>query len=190
MKSISIFLTVNFLFLSSIFAHDQREADKSSYVLSFGKVLTGTVEVNLESNDVIIRDGLDITHLPASKVQKISSTDDKTGVELIYYSGVFGLNNDPFLFETLSDGEIPLLYREGLKFSKYDEEFYSPFFVLINDQIFALSSSKKEILSIFAPEAAEAMKEFMKEHKTDLSSAEDLKMLFDHYNAERLLAAN
>ncbi len=154
---------------------------KPGFVLSFGEMITGDIKVDLEKNNVLIKEGKNMSFLPASKVEKVMQIATN-GQQEIFYSGNFGLNNKPLLFQALVDGTLPLLFREGLKFNEYEDDTYPPFFIYKNDQIFSLGESKKEMIAVFDSEFQNEIAQFIKENKINVKSREDLVSLFNYYN--------
>lgn len=158
----------------------------SGYILRHGKTTTGEVDVNLEKNTVVIRVGSNISIFHANNIQKACSF--KTGSEEIFYTGSFGMNK-PYIFKSLSDGSLPLLYREGVKFSEYDDKEYPPYFIFKDNHIYALGLSKKEIFNVFDGSFQQEMLDFAKENDINIKNQEDLTALFSHYNAITMMVS-
>ncbi|MEP2026549.1 MAG: hypothetical protein ABJH98_01645 [Reichenbachiella sp.] len=181
---ISIFITLSIFSLQ--FANgDSSNAsinDKDEYIVSHGKVIFGDTDINLAYEDAIIRSGNDIVHYPSSQIEKVAVIDDKTGNVELYHSGSFGLNNRQYLFQILAEGQTTLLYREGLKFSAYEDTEYPPFFILVNDQVYSLSSDRKEMLKQLDNSFQKETNNYIKENKLTLSNQEDMIKLFNFYN--------
>ena len=172
----------------SLVVSAQGDLNKTSgFVESFGEVISGEIVVNQTKNTITVKQNGMITLLHAKNVQKIVAVEN--GREQVYYTGAFGMNKSA-IFKALSDGGMPLLYREGVKFSEFDEIVYDPFFFIKDNQIFSLGNSKKEIYEIFDGHFQKDMEAFSKENKIDFKSIEGLTALFNHYNAIAMMAAN
>lgn len=156
--------------------------DKSEYIISHGKVIFGDTDINLEYEDAIIRSGNDIIHYPPNQIDKVAVIDETTGDVELYHSGSFGLNNKQYLFKILVEGQTTLLYREGLKFSAYEDTGYPPFFILVNNQVYSLSDDKKELLKQLDSNFQKEIASYIKENKLDLSLQNDMIQMFNHYN--------
>ncbi|WP_109833146.1 hypothetical protein [Reichenbachiella versicolor] len=187
MEGLKKCLTIAFCTLSLLVSGQEYETHAKGYVMSFGKVIPGDIEVNLEKNTVQIRKDGNISILHAKNVQKVSSF--KNGNEEIYYTGSFGMSKT-VIFRALSDGGLPLLYREGVKFSQYDDQEYPPYFIMKGNHIYSLGMSKKEIFEVFDGRFEKEMSDFVKENKINFKSDEGLTALFDHYNSITMMAAN
>lgn len=155
---------------------------KGEYVISHGQVIFGDTDINLEYEDAILRSGNDITHYPPSQIEKVAVINEATGDVELYHSGSFGLNNKQYLFKILVEGQTTLLYREGLKFSEYEETEYAPFFILVEDHVYALSTDRKEIVKQLDDEFQKEVASYIKDNKLDLSDQTDMAQLFNHYN--------
>lgn len=181
---ISIFITLS-LFSLQIAKGDSSNSsnnDRGEYIVSHGKVIFGDTDINLAYEDAIIRSGNDIVHYPSSQIEKVAVIDDKTGHVELYHSGSFGLNNKQYLFQILAEGQTTLLYREGLKFSAYEDTQYPPFFILVNDQVYSLSSDRKEMLKQLDNSFQKEINSYIKENRLALSNQEDMIKLFNFYN--------
>ncbi|UXX81239.1 hypothetical protein N7E81_09035 [Reichenbachiella carrageenanivorans] len=157
--------------------------EKSEYIISNGLMIFGDTDVNLDYDDAILRSGKDITHYPPSQLEKVAVFDEATGNMELYFSGSFGLNNKQYLFKILSEGtSSTLLYREGLQFSSYDESIYPPFFLLVDGQVYSLSTDKKELIKQLSAPYQKELLSYIKDNHLDLTNKPDLIRLFEHYN--------
>lgn len=156
--------------------------DKSEYIISNGQMMYGDTDVNLAYEDAILRSGNDIIHFPPSQIEKVAVIDETTGDVELYHSGSFGLNNRQYLFQILSEGKTTLLYREGLKFSDYEETEYPAFFILIDKQVYSLSNDKKEMIKQLDHDFQKDVSTYIKTHKLNLSDQKDMTKFFDYYN--------
>ena len=138
----------------------------------------GKVEVDLVRNIVKVRSGSKYYNMVASQVKKVIVYEP--GFPRSYFSGSFGPDNQYILFEILSTGKVNLLFREGVKFSQFDEEAFPPFFISRDNSIYSVST-KKEFLS-HLDQRAEEVKAYLKQNKTSFGSKADLVALFDFYN--------
>ena len=155
------------------------KASKSGYVLTLTDSIVGNVTVNFDGNNIMVKSGSQYQNFQADQVKKVVTVSAQKGVS-VYYSGYFGSNPRKFLFEAKVDGEVPLLYREGLKFDTFEEEEYAPYFVLNGGSVYNLDS-KKSILAAFSND--KEIVGFVKANKLKLKSPEDLLQLFSHYNS-------
>lgn len=160
----------------------------SEYLISHGKVIYGNTDINLAMNDAMLRVGRDIIHYPPNQIDKIAVKEGENDEVQLYYSGMFGLNNKQYLFKILSEGNRTLLYREGLKFSAYDETEYPPYFVLVDNQIYSLSTNKKELTKQIDSDYQKELLAYLKNNQIDIQEADGLTELFDYYNV--LVEAN
>ncbi|PIB36101.1 hypothetical protein BFP72_12195 [Reichenbachiella sp. 5M10] len=158
--------------------------NESGFIVTPDEVIYGDVTINVDGNDLMIRTGRHIYNWTADKVTKVAVINPETGMTEKYVSGTFGMNEQNFFFEVLSDGKIVLLYREGLKFSKYDELEYAPYYVLMDGVIHSLAQSKKEFMGLFAEHHENEMSDFIKEKGIDLKNRSDLTKAFDYYNTK------
>ncbi|MBU2913970.1 MULTISPECIES: hypothetical protein [Reichenbachiella] len=183
MKRKSILFLVSVLASISISAQ-VGTSDSTDFVVTSGETIRGVVKVNLERNDLMIRSGRHIYNWTADKVDQVSVLDPSTGERHEYLTGGFGMNEGSFFFEVLSVGQIVLLYREGLKFSQYDETTYPPFYILQDGVLHSLAQNKKEFMSLFDGDYASEMSDYFKSNDVDISDRMKLKQMFTHYNAK------
>lgn len=155
------------------------------YIISHGNIIYGDTDINLAHEDAMLRNGKDITHYPPNQIEKIA-VRERTGEIRLYFSGAFGLNNEQHLFEILSEGRRTLLFREGLKFSAYDETVYSPYFLLVEGRIYALSNNKKELCGQIDKGMQKELSIYIKDQKISLEDKAGLIRLFDHYNTSQM----
>lgn len=140
--------------------------------------IRGKVEVDLVRNIVTVREGTKYHSIVASQVRKVIINEP--GNPRGYFSGSFGADGHYILFEILSMGNAILLFREGVKFSQFDEESFPPYFVSKENSIYSVNS-KKEFLS-HLEDKAEAVKDFVKANKISFTKKADLVSLFHFYN--------
>lgn len=179
-KNLSIFI---FFVLVSVLASAQEGVNSSTgYVRTYSETLEGDVQVNLEGDDLMIRSGRNIYNWTADKVISAAMIDEKTGEQIVYVTGTFGMNTNQFFFEVLSGGKMSLLYREGLKFSEYDEEVYPPYYILLEGSIHSMPQNKKEFLALFDGEYADEMADYFKSKTIDLDDKIELSSMFSAYN--------
>jgi hypothetical protein len=126
--------------------------------------LKGSVQVILDSNQVIYRNGNIYRSLPASQVRRVEV--EQNGAPMIYLSGSFGENKKAYLFEVLSDGKLPLLYREGIRIRQYDDTTFPPYFMKIGISMYSLSD-KKQLMKAMSDQK-EAIREYMKTYDIDM----------------------
>jgi hypothetical protein len=141
--------------------------------------ISGQIKVDLEQNRITVREGNSYSYLYARDIKKV--TIKKEEKDQVYITAPFGFNSEWFLFEALSDGKLPLLYREGIKLSKYDEEEFPPIFMKIDESVYSLDS-KKQVLEAMNDRSGD-VKNYLKSNKTNFSDKEDLTKLFDFYNS-------
>ena len=173
MKKIKITLLFGLTLLSKL-STATNDVDR---VFTKRDTVWGEVSINLQSNLITIKKGRNRTSLPASQVRKVELSNG-----LSYYSGTFGEDPKYIFFEVLSDGTIPLLFREGVKFSRYDTEPFPPFFILRNNSIFSVGD--KKALFEFFEEYAKEMKAFVKNERLSLKTKDDLIRVFEEYNSK------
>ena len=149
------------------------------YAITHTDTIFGKISLNLQANQVLLKKDNSFVNFSVRDLKKVLI--EKHGQEYIYYSAPFGINNEPFLFRALSDGKLPLLYREGIKFNKYEEDVLPPYFVLIVQQVFTLGE-KKEIIGLFTDHRKD-IQTFIKSENIKLKSEEDLIRVFNHYNS-------
>ena len=159
------------------------KSTRSGYVLTLTDSIVGRVTVNYEGNNVLVKSGSQYENFQAEQVRKVVTVSAQNGAK-VYYSAYFGSNPRKFLFEALVDGEIPLLFREGLKFDTFEEQEYSPYFVLSGESVHNLDG-KKSILATFSD--SQKVSTFVKERKLKLKSKEDLQQVFAYYNSTSAL---
>lgn len=182
MKSTLVILTLFSFQIAKGDSSFSNPTDKGEYIVSHGKIIFGDTDINLEYEDAIIRSGNDIVHYPSSQIDKVAVIDEKTGDVELYHSGSFGLNNQQYLFQILVEGQTTLLFREGLKFSAYEETIYPPFFILVDDQVYSISSDKKEMIKQLDSRFQKEISSYIKDNKLDTSIKEDMMKLFNYYN--------
>ncbi len=173
-----IYLLIALIFSLEVCAERTLDYLAEGFVVTKADTIKGEVKVDLNRNVVSVKDGSKDYNLVASQIRRVvvNGPDGSKG----YLSGVFGADSNYMLFEILSDGGIVLLYRQGVKFSQFDEEAFPPFFVARENSIYSISS-KKEILAQMESRASD-VKVFLKENKTDFEDKESLTALFHFYN--------
>lgn len=138
--------------------------------------LSGEIRIDVDRNQVLIKEGLSYNLVHASNIKRVNLiSKDKT-----YTCASFGENEDWMIFEILSEGKIPLLYREGIKMSRYDETEFPPFYMLVGSSIYPLDS-KRQLLVVF-DQYESRIKSFLKDHKTSFADRKQLTSLFDFCN--------
>ena len=151
--------------------------NEEGIVITHNDSLTGSVRVDLERNEITLQKGREYKHLYARDIKKvILKTMDKA-----YVSAPFGLNEEYFLFELLSEGKVMLLFREAMKLSRYDETTYPPFFVKIGPSVYSFGGDKRQLYEIVGEKKSD-VKSFIKDNNIDLEVREDLIKLFNYYN--------
>ncbi len=139
--------------------------------------ITGSVQVMMQSNQIMVKTESEYMNMHARNFTKVVLGGGKK----IYHSAPFGFNSSWFIFETLSDGKVPLLYREGIKMSDFDENTFPPFYMLIDGSVYSLES-KKQVLEVF-DDQKDIIKDYMKDNKVDFEDRESLTNLFSFYNS-------
>jgi hypothetical protein len=148
-------------------------------IVTYTDSLSGSIQIDLNENAVVLRVGNSYRRYYARDIKKVVLEGD--GGQSIYASYPFGLNAEHFLFEQLSAGALSLLYREGLKFSKYDETNFPPFYIAIDGSVYSLGG-KKQVLEAMEDEK-DLIKEYLRENKVDFEDRNSLVGLFDYYNS-------
>ncbi len=143
-------------------------------IVTLSDTLYGDVQVDLVTNQIRLRNEKNYQYLSASQVKWIIKLDRS------YCIAAFGEESKFLIFEVLSSGSKPLLYREGVKFNPYDEETFPPYFVLEDRSAYSVSS-KKDVLSVFG-QSEKKIRDFVKNRGLSFSSKEDLSLIFDYYN--------
>ena len=108
--------------------------EKEGTIITYTDSIEGHIKVDLEQNTVVLREGNSYKHYYARDIKKVVLQSEGSIIQ--YASYPFGVNEDHFLFEELSTGQVPLLFRRGLKFSKYDETTFPPFFMAIEGSVY------------------------------------------------------
>ncbi|MEM9328373.1 MAG: hypothetical protein AAGA85_22080 [Bacteroidota bacterium] len=157
----------------------------SGMVSGFGLVVTkvdsiyGMIKLDLKENRVTIKGPDNRYHsLVASQVNRVII--GKGFKQEQYASAVFGADSEIYFFRVLSEGKVSLYYREGVKFSRFDNTPFPPYYAFIGNALYSLGN-KKECLAIFGLEEKN-MRDFMKAKGLDYGDQRDLTMLFNHYN--------
>lgn len=168
----------NFLSIAVAVFFTLFNVNEEGVVITHTDSISGDVSVNLERNEVVLRNGREYKHLYARDVKKILLKAEGKA----YVSAPFGLNEEYFLFELLSEGgRAQLLYREGMKLSRYDETTYPPYFIKIGPSVYSFGGDKKQVFEIMDAFKSE-IKDFIKDKNISLDSRSDLIKLFDYYN--------
>ena len=160
-------------------------ADALGSVVGEGLVVTktdsiyGEVKIDLANNRVNIK-GYDNRHhsLLASQIERIiigRGPQQKT-----YASAVFGADSDVHLFEILSEGKLSLFYRDGVKFSRFDQDTFPPYFVRVGNSLYSIGG-KKEFFEVFGDEG-KAMRDYVKEKGLQYGDFDDMVTIFNHFN--------
>lgn len=143
-------------------------------IITLSDTLYGEVQLNLNENLIRVSNGKHHQMLTASQVKWITKSSQQFCV------ASFGDNSKYLIFEVLSIGAKPLIYREGVKFNPYDEHSFPPFFVLENRSAFSVQS-KKEMLSFFG-QSHKKVREYARTNGLSFTRKEDLLRIFDYYN--------
>lgn len=166
----SVFILFVFLLQSNItFSNSGQDM-----VITLTDTLYGEVQVDLAANKIKLRSNKRYQYLTAAQVKWIKKNDHS------YCVAAFGIESKFLIFEVLSKGSKPLLYREGVKFNPYDEETFPPYFVLEDRSAYSLAT-KKDVLSVLG-QNEKKVRNFVKNHNLSFSSKEDLSQIFDFYN--------
>lgn len=163
------------LFLSLILTFGMIDLPADGIVITHTDSLKGEVQVHLSQNRITLKANNSYTNFHAREISKVSTSNGE-----IYYTAPFGIGEGYYLFETISDGSVPLLYREGIKMMEFEESVYPPFFIYQNGSVYPLSG-KKQVLQIF--ENVAAVKSYLKSSKPNFDDLDDLKLLFEFCNA-------
>ncbi|MGB3467984.1 MAG: hypothetical protein WBA74_22050 [Cyclobacteriaceae bacterium] len=183
------YLFTGILILSTIVIKGQNlsiHQSKEGYVITNNDSIGGVITLDLNSNSILLKSKSGIRTLSAKLLKKVVLTDSK-GVSRTFVSGFWGFEQKTRLFEQLVAGNNSLLYREGLKFGRYEEEESSAYFTLVNGSVYSLGT-KKEIINLFTHKKKIA--DFVKEYKLDVNVREDLILLFSHANETSGLRIN
>ncbi len=190
MEKSTIKFILSLLLYVTMISIAKAQQTKSGYLVTRGNMLIGTVQIDMIKNQASLETEEKMEFFSAKETQKAAIIDPKTGELCVYYTGTFGMNSSPFFFEALTDGDLPLLYREGVKFNKYEETPFPPYFILKEGVVYSLGFSKNEVLEVFSNEYQDEMAGFIKSNKLKLNKKEDLISLFEHYETVFQVAAN
>ncbi len=161
--------------LSTLFLFDSAPSKAGQdMVITLTDTLYGDVQIDFTANMILVGKARRYQCLTVSQVVWIRKGDHE------YCVAAFGLESSYFIFEVLSKGKKPLLYREGVKFNPYGEEAFPPFFVLANRSAFSVGT-KKEVLSVFGANQKQ-IRAFAKTNGLSFSSRQGLSRMFNYYN--------
>ncbi len=159
--------------------HDLSKAN-TGYVYTNTDSIYGRLTVDMKSNTIWVKREKSLINLTAKQVKKAVYFNENGEIKMLA-GGHWGTYTKSFLFEILVDGDLPLLYREGLKFDPYDETSYPPYFVQRKGAIFSLGN-KKEILKILGDHKSTIS--FVKNNKLKLKDKNDFIKLFSFANGQ------
>jgi len=161
--------------------HDLSKSN-SGYLFTQGDSLYGRITIDMGDNSALVKQGNSLNHFSAKQIVKISYFDSQGDFKTLI-GGLWGEDSEAILFETLVDGEIPLLYKEGLRFSKYDSETYPPYFVKKDGHIYSLGN-RKSIIKLLAQDKSSVS--FLKSSKLKMKDKTDYMLLFSHVNGVQI----
>lgn len=154
-------------------------------------------DIHLDELEVKTRNGIKV--LKGSRVKSFLWIDSLTSAPEYYVNAKDYKNEDniPYtgFFQVLEDGTRPLLKKTLLDVRKADYNIQfnvgshddkilkkSQFYTVKDNQLIELPSSKKKLVSIFA-DKSEEMEKHIKENNLATNKADDLKLIFQHYNS-------
>jgi hypothetical protein len=154
-------------------------------------------DIYLDELEVKGRNGVKV--LAGAKVKSFVWADSSTRTPEYYINGKGFKNEDdvPFtgFFQVLSEGSIPLLKKTFIDIKKADYNIQfnvgSPddkilkkdkFYALKENKLINVPASRKKILTLFN-DNTRVVEVFIKENNLTTSNEEDLKLIFEHYNA-------
>ncbi len=148
---------------------------RDGYVVTFADTIWAKIQVNVEDNDVLLKSGNNYSHLHADQLKKVVLVNPE-GTTEVYYAAYFGVHLKRFLFTALVDGEVPLLYREGVAFEEYGSSNRTPYFLMTKGSVHTLGK-KKELVGLFQGQQ-EILSDFLRQSKSKLEDEEDLITFF------------
>lgn len=167
-----------------------------------GETLRGTLQYNIEENTVVIRigDGTTRSFTP-NTADAFQFTDALTGQQRIFYALPYAAPKmrgyaQPIFFELLSEGEWNLLCQEKLE-NRYNS-YYDPYLLMPRSyavtvlvfQYFLMDrqgniqplSATIDGLQAAFPQQADALKDWVKDQKLDLTRREDMVLVIRQAN--------
>ena len=138
--------------------------------------ISGMIGIDLISNTALLKNESGITNYPARDVVKLVLYNNQESLKT-FISGYWGFQKDAIFFEVLVEGETSLLFRQNLKFDRFEEDISSTYFTRIGNAIYSLGS-KREIIRLFKNKNYAA--DIVKEYKLELDNREDLIFLFEN----------
>jgi hypothetical protein len=154
-------------------------------------------DIYLDELEIKARNGIKV--LKGNKIKSFVWLDSINAVPAYFVNAKDFKSEDDVaftgFFQVLSEGSVPLLKRTtlGIKKADYNIQFNvgshddkilkkDDFFMLKEDKVIELPSSKKKLLALFA-EKEEDVERFMKDNDLGTNKEEQLKLIFDHYNS-------
>jgi hypothetical protein len=154
-------------------------------------------DIKLDELEVKTRNGIKV--LKGAKVKSFVWIDSLTNAPEYFVNAKDYKNDDnvPYtgFFQVLNDGVLPLLRKTVLDIKKADYNIQlnvgshddkilkKPRFYTVKDkQLIDLPSSKKKLVSVFDDQSDE-MEKYIRENNLATNKADDLKLIFIHYNS-------
>lgn len=137
-----------------------------------GDTFEGTLDVNLELNQVLFSKDNQMKIYSASQLDQILLNDHPAFVSA-------SIQKTHYLFEILTHGQITLLYKEGIT-DEFTNKVLDPYFVQTPNGLKELTR-KKDFLALFGNDE-KWMELHIKNNDLDLDIKEDIITAFGYYN--------
>ncbi|MFY0599674.1 MAG: hypothetical protein JXR03_08375 [Cyclobacteriaceae bacterium] len=108
---------------------------------------------------------------------------DRVTIEGKVYGG-YPLGEGFYLFEVILDGETSILLRENLKYSESDIDVLPPLYLAKGDKI-TPAYKGKQLLTVFEKDK-KWMLQYIKNNNLDLSQKEDVLIVFEYYDDQKI----
>ena len=175
---------------------------KNSSILLYEseKLIEGfPIRYDIMTDEVEVKSKKGIKILKGTKIKSFVWVDSVTKAPDYFVNAkdFKGESNVPYsgFFQVLTDGSLPLFKKTEIDIKKADYNIQfnvgsqddkilkkSEFYTLKDEQVLELPSSKKKLIALFG-DRSEAMEVFIKENDLSTTKPEQLKIIFEHYNA-------